>query len=150
MFGKGGDMTTEYKSGRGIENRKRTLSNFKNSYHRESLTKLKIWETSVAGDISLTSRELNSNSFVIPPTEGRSRRKVARRLAIIEFAVYVLVCAAVMYSVVVNSLPVLTSAIIAMGLYIVMSHLYEQAAKAREEIAGRNYLNLLSPRIGRN
>jgi hypothetical protein len=143
-------MTAEFTSGHGIGNRKRALSNMKNSHHRDSLTKLKVWQTSVAGDISLNCRDLSSNSFVIPPAEGRSRRKAARRLAVLEFVVYVLVSAAVIYSVAANSLLVLTSAITAMGLYIVMSHLYEHAVKTRQEIAGRNYLDLLYQRIGRN
>lgn len=41
-------------------------------------------------------------------------------------------------------------AIILTGLYIVLSHFYQETVEARNEIEEKNLMNLISPAIGRN
>lgn len=94
--------------------------------------------------------ESNCGPLVLPWTNEAERNRLTRRLKVIEFAVYVLVGAMVLYSAAVNSLLVLMFAINVTALYIVLSHVYEQRAKSRQEMADKNYRNLISPSMSRN
>lgn len=91
----------------------------------------------------------------ILPWNGDFSNSVDRRglrpiRILIEAAFYVIVGGIAIYSVVMNSLPALMSAVIAAGLYIVVSHFYQRAAGTREEVENRNYLSLISPGMSRN
>ncbi len=146
-------MATMYKGARRTTNLKTVSGSFE-MHHRKDCPTLDEREALANSAECLSCGKLECASFILPwngnVTPGRSLRVRHRISVLLEVAAYMIVVGMTLYSVAMNSLPILMSAMITAGLYIVLSHFYETAAKSRRRIAEENYENLISSNLSRN
>lgn len=121
----------------------------KNTHFCDSLLTLEERESLLGNSECVSCAEHRCAPFILPRTRI-SRTPSRNKAGLIECVSCAVIVTAVIYSVVMNSLPALMFAIILTGLYIVLSHFYQETVEARNEIEEKNLMNLISPAIGRN
>lgn len=146
--GKGVGMATKYAAST-VAGRGKSVAGFGGTKSCDDLLTLEERETLAVKAECISCSELQCAPFILPKTRI-SKAWNGRKTALAEIAVYAVIVTTVIYSVVVDSLPALMFAIILTGSYVVLSHFYQEAVEARNEIEAKNYMNLISPTIGKN
>lgn len=141
-------MATRHKVALGTEQGE-LLAGSGNMHFCDDLLTLEQRETLAANSECMSCTDYKCAPFILPRTR-MSQELTRKKAAAVEFAVYAFIVTTVIYSVVMNSFPVLMLAIILAGSYIVLSHFYRQAVEVRNRAEARNYMNLISPGIERN
>ena len=143
-------MAAAYGIGTRIQNEGRMLVNLNNVSHGDCPLTAKDRETLAVNTIWASTMGPDRKPFIYYWTNEAERKRIASRLKILEFAMYAFVGAILIYSVAAKSLFVLMLGLIGTGFYIALSHIFEQRAKARQEIADKNYLDLIFPSTSTN
>ncbi len=147
---KGTEMATAYGIGTRTENEGRMSVNLNNISHGDCLLTAKDRETLAVNTIWASTMGPDRKPFIYYWTNETERKRIASRLKILEFAMYAFVGAILIYSVAAKSLFVLMLGLIGTGFYIALAHIFEQRAKIRQDIADKNYVDLVSPSMSRN
>lgn len=146
-------MAATYKGARRITKASKVFGSI-NMHHCDDCSTLSTVEAMVKGPECQSCGKSGSVSLVFP--RGRnlspesSRPMQSLMSVMIEVVFYLVIAGTTIYSVALNSLPVLMSAMIAAALYIVLSHFYEVAVKARKQVAEENYVRLMTSSFSRN
>jgi hypothetical protein len=111
---------------------------------------LKDMETRAVGAHAVSRMTTYRNLFILPSTDESHSRMVSLKLKAMDSIVYILTCAAGIYSVAVNNLLVLMCGTIGLLSYVVVSHVYERRAGVRREMAEKNFRSLLTSWVSLN
>ncbi len=104
----------------------------------------------VANGVAGLSGEISRRPFILHWTNQNEREKRARRSKVIDLTMYVYAVAVMLYSVASNSVSIFLLGILGFAMYVVISHVYEQRPRSRQEIADKNYADLISPTVEKN